>query len=138
MILGQSHVQGSERIVSKVVDSKEQVSKIRKEFNNFPMNGTLFYTSVELSPLRTKKFTPGRAMVVCGCSSYGIIDPEYATQCNLKCLQTCPICISTFEGDLRQGTIEEVAYGTMQIKGHLQQHMFFFVAKLQEWDMILG
>ena len=102
------------------------------------MNGTLFYTPVELSPLRTKKFTSGRAMVDCGCSSYGIIDPEYATQCNLKHLQTCPIRISTFEGDPRQGTIEEVAYGTMQIKGHLQQQVFFFVAKLQEWDMILG
>ena len=52
-------------------------------------------------------------MVDCGCSSYGIIDPEYTTQCNLKHLQTHPIRISTFEGDLRQGTIEEVAYGTM-------------------------
>ena len=118
--------------------SKEHDSKIRKEFNNFPMNGTLFYTPVELSPLRTKTFTPGRAMVDCGCSSYRIIDSEYATQCNLKRLQTCPICISTFEGDPRQGTIEEVAYGTMRIKGHLQQQVFFFVAKLQEWDMILG
>ena len=76
-------------------------------------------------------------MVDCGCSSYGIINLEYTTQCNLKYLQTCPIRISTFEGDLRQGTIEEVAYGTMQIKGHLQQQVFFFVAKLQEWDMIL-
>ena len=53
MIFGQSCVQGSERIVSKAVDSKEHDSKIRKEFNNFPMNGTLFYTLVELSPLRT-------------------------------------------------------------------------------------
>ena len=59
MILGQSCIQGSERIVSKVVDSKEHNSKIRKEFNNFPMNGILFYTSIELSPLHTKKFTPG-------------------------------------------------------------------------------
>ena len=41
MILGQSCVQGSERIVSKVVGSKEHDSKIRKEFNNFPMNGIL-------------------------------------------------------------------------------------------------
>ena len=39
--------------------SKEHDRKIRKEFNNFPMNGTLFYTSVELSPLHTKNFTPG-------------------------------------------------------------------------------
>ena len=59
MILGQSHIQGSERIVSKVVGSKEYDSKIRKEFNNFPMNSTLFYISVELSPLRTKNFTSG-------------------------------------------------------------------------------
>ena len=29
-------------------------------------------------------------------------------------------------------------YGTMRIKGHLQQQVFFFVANLQEWDMILG
>ena len=101
MILGQSCVQGSERIVSKVVDSKEHDSKIRKEFNNFPMNGTLFYTPVELSPLHTKKFTPGQAMVNCGCSPYGIINPEYTTQYNLKCLRTHPIRISTFEGDPR-------------------------------------
>ena len=59
MILGQSCIQGSERIVSKVVGSKEHDSKIRKEFNNFPMNSTLFYTSVELSPLRTKNFILG-------------------------------------------------------------------------------
>ena len=86
-------------MVSKVVGSKEHDSKIRKEFNNFPMNGTLFYTPVELSPLHTKKFTPCQAMVDCGCSSYGIIDLEYTTQCNLKHFQTCPIHISTFEGD---------------------------------------
>ena len=87
MILGQSHIQGSERIVSKVVDSKKHDSKVRKEFNNFSMNGTLFYIPVELSPLHTKNFTSGQAMVDCSCSSYGIIDSEYTTQCNLKCLR---------------------------------------------------
>ena len=101
MILGHSHIQRSERIVSKVVGSKKHDSKIRKKFNNFPMNGTLFYTLVELSPQRTKKFTPGQAMVDCGCSLYGIINLEYTTQCNLRCLQTCPIHISTFKGDLK-------------------------------------
>ena len=57
MILGQSCVQGFERVVSKVVDSKEHDSKIRKKFNNFPMNGTLFYISVEISPLHVNNFT---------------------------------------------------------------------------------
>ena len=101
MILGQSCIQGSERIVSKVVGSKEHDSKIRKEFNNFPMNGTLFYTPLELSPLRTEKFRFGQAMDNCSCSLYRIIDPEYTTQCKLNCLQTHPIHISTFEGDSR-------------------------------------
>ena len=132
MILGQSHIQESERIVSKAVDAKEQDSKIRKKFNNFPMNGILFYISVELSPLRKKNFIPGQAMVDCECSSYTIINLEYAKRYNLKCLQTSPIHISTFEGDLQQETIEEVAYRTMQIRHHVQQEVFFFVVKLEE------
>ena len=135
MILGQSHVQESEEVTKKVV---EHDSRIREKLNNFPMNGTLFHTLIELSPLRNQNFTPRQAMVDCGCSSYGIIDPTYTTKCNLKWLQTCPIHISTFEGDPRQGTISEVAYGVMRIKGHMQPHVFFFVAKLNEWDMILG
>ena len=135
MILGQSHIQGSEEVTKKVV---KQDSRIREKLNNFPMNGTLFHTLIELSPLRNQNFTPGQAMVDCGCSSYGIIDSTYTTKCNLKWLQTHPICISTFEEDSRQGTISEVAYGVMRIKGHMQPHVFFFVAKLNKWDMILG
>ena len=128
VILRQSHVQGFEVVSKKVVEQ----DRIRKELNNFLMNGTLFHMLIGLSPLRDQNFTLRQVMVDCGCSSYRIINPAYTTKCNFKWLQTCPIYISTFKGNSQQGTISEVTYGVMQIKSHVQPHIFFFVAELHK------
>lgn len=77
------------------------------------------------------------ALVDSGCEVYAVISQRFANRCNLPRL---PISTRTIEGITHDRyTVDEVAYAQIDIGGHLQQRVFFYVAPyLDGCQIMLG
>ena len=76
-------------------------------------------------------------MIDTGCLSYGICDSKFATRNNLQRLKISPREIQGFDGSA--GQIDEVVCVSMDIEGHYEDRVFFYVVPhLVGYDLILG
>jgi hypothetical protein len=79
-----------------------------------------------------------KTLVDCGCLAYGIIDSHFVTKHNLKCMPIEPRSITSFKG-VSTSYITEVAWMSIDINGHREEKVFFYVVlKLASYDLLLG
>jgi hypothetical protein len=96
------------------------------------MEGTPFLVSTLINDQ-----TFAKALIDTGCMSYGLCDSKFATKNNLQRLQISPREIQGFDGSA--GQINEVVCVSMDIEGHYEDRVFFYVVShLVGHDLILG
>jgi hypothetical protein len=76
--------------------------------------------------------------VDCGCLIYGIINSRFTAKHNLECKIIKPRNLTGFK-EVLSSQVTEVAYILININGHREEKVFFYVVpKLASYDLLLG
>ena len=78
-----------------------------------------------------------KTLVDTRCLSYGIIDSRFARKYNLSRISIAPRALTGFDGPVT-GEINEVIAVRIDINGHIEEKVFFYVVlRLATYDLIL-
>jgi transposase InsO family protein/predicted aspartyl protease len=78
-----------------------------------------------------------QTLIDTGCLSYGVINARFVKKHNLQRIKIKPRTMSGFKDEV-ECVIDEVAVVRIDIDGHVEQEVFFYIVPYLAYDMILG